>query len=153
MDNACRLPHLSAVQPRPETTRTLACLAGAARALLLAGLIHTPHQAMAISPIASCGTSVEFAANSHALSDSAMQELNRFVTQCETYGRTVVVNGYPDDREEERHGLDLAKARAEAVRRYLLATGIFARSIDVRFDYGVSLSSTSALRRATLTVP
>jgi hypothetical protein len=117
-----------------------------ARALVIAGLANVPLYAMAISPARDgCRTRVAFEPNSSVLQDAAFKGLNQFVMECQTYGRTVVVTGYPDDREESRSGLQLAKARAESVRKYLLSTGILAKSVQAESDYGVSLTAGAAL--------
>jgi outer membrane protein OmpA-like peptidoglycan-associated protein len=53
--------------------------------------------------------------------------------ECEDlYDGTVVIHGSSDSRETSKGGVPISFARAEAVRTYLISTGVPAQSIQVK---------------------
>jgi outer membrane protein OmpA-like peptidoglycan-associated protein len=80
-----------------------------------------------------CFVFLEFEEGSSALTNSAVDQLNKFVMECSAvYGRTIEIDGHSDALEVPYGGLALSRARAEAARSYLKSTGVLARSLRVQ---------------------
>lgn len=80
-----------------------------------------------------CWVFLEFQEGSSALTNAAVDKLNRFVTECSAvYSRTIEIDGHSDALEAPYGGLALSRARAEAARSYLKSTGVLAQSLQVQ---------------------
>lgn len=104
----------------------LSLLSSAPFALLIT--IGSVMPAIAVTPARPppiCSPDLDFALNSAALSALDQGHLDDFVAHCLATAKTVVVMGYADDSESPA----MARARAEAARKYLVAKGISPTSV------------------------
>ena len=93
---------------------------------------NQPTAIVAPQPYMYCMTMVFFDPGSSALSLLALSVLDRFGQTCpEAYGRTLVVRGHTDFNGSQESNIAISRARADAVRTYLLSTGVPAKSIEV----------------------
>jgi OOP family OmpA-OmpF porin len=80
-----------------------------------------------------CFVSLEFQEGSSALTNAAVDKLNKFVMECSAvYGKTIEIDGHCDASEGPYNGLALSRARAEVARSYLKSTGVLAWSIQIQ---------------------
>lgn len=95
-----------------------------------AAIVWGTSPADAISVDARCLFHVEFASGMATLTNEALKRLNQFVMECpRIYDGIVVIEGHSDSVGTATAKLSISSDRAEAVRQYLISTGIPARSI------------------------
>jgi outer membrane protein OmpA-like peptidoglycan-associated protein len=98
-------------------------------AALLPGL-----DARALSP-SRCpgGYSVFFDENSTVLSDRSLATIRAFLMDCQAQeGWTIRLDGHSDSKGDPEAQRAVSRARAEAVKRYMVTTGVRAEAIDVQ---------------------
>jgi outer membrane protein OmpA-like peptidoglycan-associated protein len=83
-----------------------------------------------------CEVSVFFEPDSASLSAQAFKSLNNFVSECRTSPASVIyVDGHADVSGSPERNTVISRVRAEAVRNYLLSTGVIAKAFEIR-PYG-----------------
>lgn len=90
-----------------------------------ASSIGLAFNALAIQPHPRCVVDISFQSGSARLAEVAWSQLNKFVTDCEQIGEgIIVISGRSDAVGTPSAKLEISRARAEAVREYLLWAGI-----------------------------